>query len=62
MQISAANVMASQQSAKPRLASPKEEAHFEPLTFRQPDTASGQPAPSDRAAYVRPGTHVDIRV
>jgi hypothetical protein len=62
MQISAANLMASQQAAKPHPQQTKQAAPFEPLTFRQSAPAAGETAPAAPAGYVRPGTNVDIRI
>lgn len=64
MQISAANLLASQQASRtaPRPAPAKEPDAFEPLIFKQTAKPQAETAPAAPSAYVRPGTHLDIKV
>jgi len=77
MQISAANLLASQSQA---VRSPSPAAAFEPIAFKQtppsvvtpsavskPDTTAmgstgTSSAAAPRAAYVRPGSQIDIKI
>jgi len=76
MQISAANLLASQSQA---VRSPSPAAAFEPIAFKptppsavkpsavsKPDTTESFAAPSSaaapRASYVRPGSQIDIKI
>jgi hypothetical protein len=62
MQISTATVLASQQQA--RAHKPEQPAGFEPLDFKQTAKAPAEKTAEAAApaGYVRPGTHIDIKV
>jgi len=63
MQISSANVLASQQATRaPRPAAAP--AEFQPLEFKKTAATDGEAAtePSTPSSFVRPGTYVDLKI